>query len=302
MTGMRSWFLLLILTIVLLSLVSSGCYRKGENIPVNPPTANTHLQDAWAAFENGSYTAAEESFSAAKDRDALKAEAYLGLGWTLARELSFDQAISNFRIMQAIGQDPTMLLDSYAGLAVCYAAMKDNDNAIEEAQKVLQLSPSYSFSHDTYIDAKAMHVIIARSYVDQMDYLSALEIVEGSLQAGFMAELKGAGILLQESKEASVVVSPNTPVNGEATLRLTKDKGGVAVPLEIVKVLAIKSADGRVGYGVISFQQGGGEIVFKGNPIPQATDVMKVELIYAADYGLFLSKLFEKITSLRSGS
>ncbi len=302
MTGMKRWFFHLMLTFILLSLVVSGCYRKGENIPVNPPTANTHLQDAWAAFESGSYAVAAESFTAAKDRDALKSEAYLGLGWTLARQLSFDQAISNFRIMQAISQDAAMLLDSYAGLAVCFAAMKDNENAIEQAEKVLQLSPSYSFSHDTYINAKSMNIIIARSYVDQMDYLSALETVEGQIQAGFTAELLNAGILLQESKESPVVVSPNTPVNGEATLRLTKDKGGVAVPLEIVKVLTIKSADGRVGYGVVSFQQGGGEIIFKGNPIPQATDVMKIDLIYAADYGLFLSKLFEKITSLRSGS
>ncbi len=301
MTETKRCFFLLIFSFIFLSLAVSGCYRKGENIPVNPPTAETHLQDAWNAFENGSYSAAIESFTAAKDRDALQAEAYLGLGWTLARQLSFDHAISNFRIMQAISQDEAMLLDSYAGLAVCYAAMKDDENAIKQAEKVLQRSPSYAFSHDTYVDAKALNVIIARSYVNQMDYLSALEIVEGRIQAGFTTELLNAGILFQESKESPVVVSPNTPVNGEATLRFTKDKGGVAVPLEIVKVLAIKSADGRVGYSVVSFQQGGGEVVFKGNPIPQATDVMKVDLIYAADYGLFLSQLFEKIKSLRGG-
>lgn len=282
-------------------LIISGCYRKGENIPVNPPTVTTHLADAWSEFETGSYEAAVTSFTAAKDRDAGQAEAYLGLGWALARVLSYEQAESNFRIMQSITDDQSMILDSYAGLAVCFAAMKQNDEAIAEAQKVLELSPAYQFSHDSYVNALAMHKVVARSYVDQMDYLSALDVVDSSIEPGFITGLLGEGMLLHETKDSSPITSANTNVKGEVTLRLTKTKSGAEVPIELVKVISVKNQDGVVSYDILSFQQGVGDIVVKGNPIPKSTDILKVELIYASDYGLFLSKLFEKIASLRSG-
>jgi len=297
----KNWSFVTLLFFLVAILALSGCYRKGENIPVNPPTASGYITDAWSTFEKGDYEAAEADFQAAKERDALQAEAYLGLGWVEARLLKFDDAISNFRILQSISQDQGMLLDSYAGLAVCYAAMNQHDAAIEEAERVISVAPDYAFSHDDYVNAKALYVIIARAYVNKGDYLSALEIVNENIEPGFIDQLISDGILIKALNTESVpIVGAQTNVSSEATLRLTKTKNEAEVPIELVKVLAVKSADESVQYQIIRFDQGGSDIIFKGNPIPQDEDTFKVDLIYASDFGLFLSKLYEKLASFRN--
>lgn len=291
----------LLAVIALVTLTSlSGCYRKGKNIPVNPPTESTYLVDGWSSFESGDFSAAEQAFKASKDRDALNPEAFLGLGWTQARLLNFDAAISNFRIMQSITTDPALEADAYAGLAVCFAAMKNDGDAIENVQKALELQPAYKFSHDTYVDAKALNIVLARSYLNKGDYLAAVQVVENKLQSGFVDQLISDGVLIKTTgMEASPILSATTPVDGQATLRLTKDVGGRSVAMELVQVYAVKDAGESVSYAIIDFQQGGSDVVFKGNPVPTSEDIFKVDLLYASNFGQFLSKLYEKIESLR---
>ena len=300
MREMRNWYLIFIVAVLIGSLATSGCYRKGENIPINPPTATQEIADGWTAFENGDYETAETNFKAAKDRDALQAEAYLGLGWVQARLLNFDSAIANFRILQSITQDQNMLADSYAGLAVCYSAMNQHDQAIEEAQKVLAVSPDYSFIHDDYINTKTLYIVMARAYINKGDYLSATELVDQHVEPGFIDKLLADGVLVKAvNTETTPIVGAQTVVNSQATIRLTKTKNDAEVPIELVKVLAVKSQDERVLYEVVSFDQGGSDISFKGNPIPQEEDIFKVDIIYASDYGIFLSRLFKVLETFR---
>ena len=174
----NKWNALLAVIAVVTLTSLPGCYRKGENIPVNPPTESTYLVDGWSSFESGDFTAAEQAFKSSKDRDALNPDAFLGLGWTQARLLNFNAAVSSFRIMQSISKDPLLEADAHAGLAMCFAAMKNDDSAIENAQLALQMQPSYKFSHDTYVDAKALNIVLARSYLNKGDYLSAVQVVE----------------------------------------------------------------------------------------------------------------------------
>ncbi len=291
--------LLAVIAIVTLTSLS-GCYRKGKNIPVNPPTESTYLTDAWALFESGDFSAAEEAFKSSKDRDALNPDAFLGLGWTQARLLNFNAAVSNFRIMQSITTDPALQADAYAGLTVCFAAMQDDDSAIENAQITLQMQPNYAFSHDTYIDVKALNIVVARSYLNKGDYLSAMQVVENNLESGFIDQLVSDGVLIKtNSLEASAIISATTAVDGKATLRLFKDVNGTSAVMELVKVYAVKDFSESVDYSVESFQQGGSDIIFKGNPVPTSEDVFKVDLLYASNFGQFLSRLYEKIESLR---
>lgn len=291
--------LLAVIAIVTLTSLA-GCYRKGENIPVNPPTESTYLVDAWTSFESGDFTAAEQAFKSSKDRDALNPEAFLGLGWSQARLLKFDAAVSNFRIMQSITNDPVLEADAHAGLAVCYAAMKNDDAAIENAQTTLEMQPNYKFSHDTYVDTKALNIVLARSYLNKGDYLSAMNVVENNLESGFVDQLVSDGVLIKTAGlEASPIISATTAVDGKATLRLSKDVNGKSAAIELVKVFAVKDFNESVNYSVVDFQQGGSDIIFKGNPVPTSEDIFKVDLLYAANFGQFLAKLYEKIESLR---
>lgn len=290
-----------IIALQIVLLVSNGCYRKGENIPTNPPTATVLLEEAWQQFQSQEYDMAAETFKAAKDRDALQAEAFLGLGWTLSKLQNYTNAISNFRIMQSISKDEGLMLDSYAGLAVCFAAQGDDAATIENGLMVLEKSPSYSFSKDGYIDAKMIAIVVARSYVNNEDYVQALELVDSNVEPGFIASLINDGTVVQvDDMEIAPIIGANTPVSGEATLRIEKDKEGVMVPAELVKVLQVTSNDGNVAYSVLSFEQGGRDIVIKGNPVPKAGDLFKTDLLYANNFGVFLSKLYKKIESLKS--
>ena len=296
----NKWNALLAVIAVVTLTSLPGCYRKGENIPVNPPTESTYLVDAWTSFESGDFTAAEQAFKSSKDRDALNPEAFLGLGWTQARLLSFDKAISNFRIMQSITSDPALEADAHAGLAVCYAAMKNDDSAIENTQTALEMQPNYKFSHDNYVDAKALNIVLARSYLNKGDYLSAMNVVENNLESGFVDQLVSEGVLIKTNgMEASPILSTATPVDGQATLRLTKESNGKSVAIELVQVYAVKDASESVNYSIVDFQQGGSDIIFKGNPVPTSEDVFKIDLLYASNFTQFLSKLYEKIESLR---
>jgi tetratricopeptide (TPR) repeat protein len=300
MTSRRGHNFLLIFAFIFLLFILNSCYRKGENIPVDPPTVSTHMADGWRVFEAGDYESAEDFFTSAKDRDALQPEAFLGLGWTQARLLKYDVAISNFRILQSISEEQSLLIDCYAGLAVCYAAGNDDEMAIENAEKVLELNTSYSFSHDSYIDGKAMNVVIARALINSADYLAALEVVENQIEPGFTESLKNAGILVEAiGLQSTPIILSSTIVDGSAILRLQKDRGGSNVPIELVKVHAVKDSLERVNYTVTGFQQGGSDIFIEGNPVPQEDDVLKADVVYARGYGEFLAELYEKIETLR---
>lgn len=282
-------------------ILATGCYRKGENIPVNPPTASTYLTDGWTAFESADYEAAEAAFTASKDRDALNPEAFLGLGWTNSRQLKYDQALANFKIMQSITDDPNMLADSHAGLAMLFAAMKRDEEAAKNAEEALRLNNSYQFNHDNYINAEALAKVLARSYINTGDYLSALNVVETYISQGFSDQLVSEGVLIKaEGMVAAPILSPTSLVDGTAILRLTKELDGKPVAIELVKVLDVKNMAGTVSYQIVSVQIGGSDITVKGNPVPTSGDMFKVDLLYASNFGRYLAKLYEKVESLKT--
>jgi tetratricopeptide (TPR) repeat protein len=301
MLKMNKWLLCFVLLQIVLLVLVSGCDRNGDNIPINPPTASVLLDEAWQHFQAEEYDDAVTAFTAAKDRDALQAEAFLGLGWTLAKQLDFDSAISNFRILQSITESEALLLDSYAGLTVCYSAQGNDDETIENGLLVLDKSASYAFSKDNYIDAKMMGVVVARSYVNNEDYLAALEIVDSTIESGFLSSLISDGTVVKvDNMEVEPITSGTTLVSGEATLRIEKDKAGSLVAAELVKVLEITDNSETVNYSIVSFEQGGRDIIIKGNPIPKAGDIFKADILYAENFGNFLSKLYTQIETIKN--
>jgi tetratricopeptide (TPR) repeat protein len=287
-------------------IISSACDREGKNIPVNPPTANTQLNDGWKNFEAGNYSAAIESFAAAKNRDASYADAYNGLGWSYSRVMDFTNAESNFIIYATLSQDdPLKLNDVDAGLATMFGAAGNDSKAVEYCEKVIAADPDYSFSHDSRVNVSSLRTLIARSYYNQKNYLATLEYIQNNLDANFFSGLVGDGTL-QETLDAVVkvkipAVSP-TPLTGQTSLTLMRqvivDDDTSQVGVHLVKVLDISSFDGNAHYSIVKFTQGDNVVTFVGNPIPKNNDRFLVDYLFAPNFDIFLAKLLQKIDVL----
>lgn len=281
-----------------ISFVVGGCERKGKNIPTNPPTVTTHMADAWSYFEKHDYDNALVSFKAAKDRDAMTVDAYNGLAWSYARTQGYSNAVSNFQIMLSLTDDQAKHADTFAGLAFVNSATGDDLAAVAFVEKTLAINPQYSFAHDNKMNAKTLRVLVAKSYCNMADFLKALQEVDTNIESGFEQNLVADGVLLSATDD-TVIVSTADLITGEVTAKITKqvivENDTSEVDAELVKVTRIKAVDNNSEYTLTSFEQGGGQIQFFGNPILQKKEKVLVSYYYAGDYGKFLSRLFKKI-------
>jgi tetratricopeptide (TPR) repeat protein len=287
-------------------VIGTACDRQGKNIPTNPPTADSRLSEGWKAFETGQYTKAIDGFSAAKNRDATYADAYRGLGWSYSRVMDFTNAEINYKIFTTLVKDnPDMLNDTQAGLAAMYAAAGNYQKSIELCEDVIATNANYAFEHDGRVNAASLRALVAKCYYNQKDYLTALGTIQTYLDGTFIAGLKNSGIIVEKLNDLvkiKVAGISQTPLTGQASMTLTHqviaDGDTSIVGINLVQVLNISGTDGLAQYNVDSFNQGDNRIIFSGNPIPRNGDQFLVDYIYAPDYGLFLSKLLEKIDEL----
>lgn len=301
-------YIKLVVSAGIISIIFAGmsCDRQGKNIPINPPTTETRLSEGWSAFESGQYITAIDRFSAAKNRDASFADAYRGLGWSYSRVMDYTNAEINFKIFTTLVKDkPDLLNETQAGLAAMYASAGEYDKAIELCEKVIAENPDFEFEHDERVNAKSLRTLIAKCYYVQRDYLTAMETIQTYLDNNLENGLKSAGIIVEKSNDLVKIKVPavsQTPLSGQASMRLLRqviDNGDTSmVGINLVKVLDITNSDERVHYTVVSFNQGDNLILFSGNPLPRNGDEFLVDYVFAPDYGLFLSKLLEKIDEL----
>jgi len=291
----------------LVLIVTSACERKGKDIPVYPPTADSRLSEGWDYFEAGNYSVAIERFASSKNRDALYADAYRGLGWSYSRVMDYTNAESNFSIFATLSAtEPAKLNDVNAGLATMYAAAGDNLKAIEMCEQVIAADPNYSFEHDSRVNVSSLQALIARSYYNEQNFLASLEYVENNLDAAFITELLNNGILQEKVNDIVEIkipaISP-TPLTGQASMSLMRqvvvDTDTSMVGVHLVKVLDIRSLDGLAHYTIVNFTQGDNRITFVGNPVPRNKDEFQVDYLFAPDYDIFLSKLLCKIDDIQ---
>jgi len=298
----KALVLITICDVITLSLIVGGCERKGKNIPINPPTVTTHMEDAWSYFKEHDYENAIRSFTAAKDRDALAVEAYNGLAWSYARTHEYLDAVSNFQIFLSLTDNQAKYADAFAGLAFINSATGEDSVAIAYVERTLNLDPQYEFEYDNKINAKTLRVLVVKCYCNMGDFLKAMTEVETKIESGYEQSLIADNVI-NVVEDDTAVVSIADIITGEASAQITKqvivNSDTLEVDAELVKVVRIKAVDNNSEYTLTEFQQGGGEIQFFGNPILQKKDKVLVSYYYASDYGVFLSRLFQKIAELQ---
>ncbi len=297
-----------VLLVAFFVLLNSQCYRKGENIPTFPPTSDSLIEDGWAAFEKGQYNKAVDLFTEAKNRDAAVPDAYRGLAWSQARALDFTGAETNFKVyMTLVAGHDDKLIDAYAGFATMYAASGQDTEAILWCHTVVEQDPLYVFEHDPRVNAKSLNTIVAKSYYNMSDYLTALSIIQDDVDNQFIQSLMDDGTIAEVTDARVKVKIPTistTPVTSQASLTIMRpvvDNGDTTmVGVNLVKVLDIRSASGPSEYTVLSFNQGDNRVSFSGNPVPRNGDYFHVDYLFAPDYGVFLSKLLKKIDEMQT--
>ncbi|MBN2414108.1 hypothetical protein JXQ31_20710 [candidate division KSB1 bacterium] len=88
-----------LISLVFLILMISGCSHKSDNIPTKPESVESLINDGWEAFQAGDYNKAILNFEQTLKRNVdpeISINAYRGLGWTYSRIEKYSQAITNF--------------------------------------------------------------------------------------------------------------------------------------------------------------------------------------------------------------
>lgn len=296
-----------IMVILLAILMIGGCSREGENIPTAFPTITSLRSDGWRYFENAQYDLAIENFNEARNRDAASVDAYNGLGWTHSREANYTDAESNFKLLLALTDDPALQADAYAGLAMMYfatpkdlagqekvAARNARDSiAVNFILKVFEINSNYSFSHDARINATAFYKVIAQSYFNRQLFLTCINEIETNLVDNYFQTLINKGLVVFVENDTTAALRIDSPVTGIGYLTIINQATGNE--RELVEVVKLKDLSGIVEYEIISFSEGGGNVVFQGNPIPKIKDLFLVDYYVAPDYGQLLADILQEI-------
>jgi len=130
---------------------------------VNAIQAATALNSAIANFQDGDYPAAENYFRIvlSKNNEDLKAEAYMGLGFSQMRNNNAFDAYQSLQSSIILQPDYD---DARAGLSLLeYAAKQNYAAAISYGQSVLASNGNYIFSYDASLDRYDLLVNIALS-------------------------------------------------------------------------------------------------------------------------------------------
>ncbi len=145
--------------------------------------AVSDTESGWDSFEAKNYPQALSYFQSALDWDMTFADAYNGLGWTYMKLDSMNKAIEAFEN----GLPNTdSLLDLYAGLAISTSAKHNYSKVVDNIFFVLNKDAEYVFSHDTQINYKLLHAVLAREYVYAEEYdkaLSEIQTIDSSFTA-----------------------------------------------------------------------------------------------------------------------
>ncbi len=158
--------------------------HNAENVrtPVRvPPTAESNdlspeisqlIEDGWAAFDEGNYTASTGHFldgdtlaRHASRYDSLRGASLCGAGWSQlfggnypGAKRSLERAIDQNDIGNATRGDIR------AALAFTYYHQNLYYRGIFQLERLLEDQPGYVFSHDRRIDAERMQLLLAQSY------------------------------------------------------------------------------------------------------------------------------------------
>ena len=316
-------------TIKILTLFSSftvvlilfGCSEKfsGDDFLFDPPEQyDALIETGWGHFQNGMYQEAIGSFIGASERNAIKPEVYLGLGWSYARNLELTKGESNLQkaIAFAIFDSPLNLAritaESLAGIGLIKLAAGNYAECITYIDQVLEADESFAFSKDSSVDFLSLKISKAKShyYLGEIEQsylvLQDLEIEldcddcvqtvtgTGTVSYGeYYEDSDGSGSWdsgepLDDRNDNGIWDNTNTFAFGEVLISVDENH-------QLISSSSVYS-DG-VDYTIIKTYEGTSWLLVTGNPISDAGHIVGVEYTYTEDYSGFLNKLLEAITS-----
>ncbi len=116
---------MVIITTICLTLLT-GCDDSSDNVPNSQQGVGWEgieelMTMGWNAYNDGDFTAAQDYFREANQRNALYLPAYDGLGWCAVRLTDFIDAGIQFSFITTLvdaATEPDLLADAYAGLCL----------------------------------------------------------------------------------------------------------------------------------------------------------------------------------------
>jgi tetratricopeptide (TPR) repeat protein len=161
----------------------TGKDEEQQRLKLRADSIKTFIKEGWQLFEAGNYEDAENRFNLAVSLartdsyfDSLLAEAESGRGWTRAYKRDFSLAKND--LLNSIANPeagPETVLNSNSGLALVHHIFNEFTSAIQKANEVLNKDPDYVFSHDTKVNYKRLHLLLAQSYYSIGDFKKAAE-------------------------------------------------------------------------------------------------------------------------------
>ena len=151
--------------ILLIPLFLIGCFSNAPQL----------TDQGWQQYESGDLSSALSSFNNAASGDPFYADAFNGLGWCYLGMNQLSNARDNFG--QCLSLTDT-IADSYAGLAIVLPDLADDVAAVDNADSLIGMSPSYVFSHKTSITIAQVRLAKARACCNLGRFSDALAEIQ----------------------------------------------------------------------------------------------------------------------------
>lgn len=164
--------------LLLVALLGAGCGQDDKSTrPGGGSTAAELTEQGWAAFTEGRYDDALDSFDQAIAKDAGHGPAYVGAGWAKLESAQSDQdlrgAVGSFGTAAVLGQTGA---DAIGGRAAARLALGAGElsGAAADAAFALNAAPAFVFEHRPSFDADDLHLIVAFAQAACARYAEAL--------------------------------------------------------------------------------------------------------------------------------
>ena len=150
-------------------MVSLSALLLGCGITSTSSSGGSRLGDAWSLYHNGEYADAADLFQELVDEDLSVAEALCGIGWCRLHLRHPDLSRTAFQSSLYADQE---YLDSRVGEAFALrdASVPDDGRLMEQARGSLREAPSYTFSHETRINADDLRVLLAQVFYYHQEF------------------------------------------------------------------------------------------------------------------------------------
>jgi len=262
-----------------------------------PDAYNSLLSQGWKKFEIRDYETAVELFQDAAERDAVKPEPYLGLGWSYARLMALEKSKSNFTKTSAFAFFDSLMMDTfleetYAGLASVYFASQDYETAIIYADSLINRNNNFMMRHDTTINIG--NIKLQKLYCNfYLNHIS--EVYTELIDMGY--EFNST---TNETKYAQI--TSINELNGFHDANLISgdcESGDVITDISLIMMSSIHPCDyPNLDYSISSVSYGEHTFSMFGNPILSIGSTVTLSCITTENYGEFINEILSFLMAL----